>query len=234
MSGTTEIPPQNQLGVAAWALYDWANSAFPTVIITFVFATYFTQGIVQDDVAGTSLWGYTMSLSALAVALVTPLLGSIADQTGRRKPWLAAFTALAIVSSALLWFARPDVEFVLWALIFAGLGNFAFESGMVFYNSLLPDVAGKGRLGRVSGWAWGAGYAGGLVCLAIALVGFVQTDTPLFGIGKEDAAHIRSTALLVTVWFLIFSLPLFAFTPDRPPTGVRKREAIRTGLAVSS
>ena len=232
MTGPTETPPISPLGVGAWALYDWANSAFPTVIITFVFATYFTQGIVQDDVAGTSLWGYTMSLSALGVALVTPLLGAIADQTGRRKPWLLAFTALAIVSSALLWFAKPDVEFILWALIFAGLGNFAFESGMVFYNSLLPDVARKDRLGRISGWAWGAGYAGGLVCLVIALVGFVQTDTPWFGIGKEDAAHIRATALLVTVWFLIFSLPLFALTPDRSSTGVRKREAIRTGCAV--
>ncbi len=231
MTGPTEIPHTSKISVAAWALYDWANSAFPTVIITFVFATYFTQGIAQDDIAGTRLWGYTMSLSALAVALVTPFLGAIADQTGRRKPWLAAFTTLAIVSSALLWFARPDVEFILWALIFAGLGNFAFEAGMVFYNSLLPDVAGKDRLGRISGWAWGAGYAGGLVCLVIALVGFVQTDTPWFGIGKEDAMDIRATALLVAVWFLIFSLPLFALTPDRSSTGIRKREAIRTGLA---
>ncbi|MDG2034011.1 MAG: MFS transporter, partial [Rhodospirillales bacterium] len=178
MTGPTDIPSTGKLGVVAWALYDWANSAFPTVVITFVFATYFTQGIVQDHVAGTSLWGYTMSLSALAVALVTPLMGAIADQTGRRKPWLATFTALAIVSSALLWFAKPDMEFILWALIFAGLGNFAFESGMVFYNALLPDVARKDHLGRISGWAWGAGYAGGLVCLVIALVGFVQTDTP--------------------------------------------------------
>ncbi len=231
MIGPTDIPSTGKLGVVAWALYDWANSAFPTVVITFVFATYFTQGIVQDHVAGTSLWGYTMSLSALAVALVTPLLGAIADQTGRRKPWLATFTALAIVSSALLWFAEPDMEFLLWALIFAGLGNFAFESGMVFYNALLPDVAGKGHLGRISGWAWGGGYAGGLVCLVIALVGFVQTDTPWFGVGKEDAAHIRATVLLVAVWFLIFSLPLFALTPDRSSTGMPIRQAIQTGLA---
>ena len=107
-----------------------------------------------------------MSLSALAVALVTPLLGSIADQTGRRKPWLAAFTALAIVSSALLWFAEPDVEFVLWALIFAGLGNFAFESGMVFYNSLF---AGCGR--KKPAWqSFWLGLGSGL-CRGIGLPG---------------------------------------------------------------
>ena len=179
-------------GVLAWALYDWANSSFPTVVITFVFAAYFTKGVAADEITGTSQWGYAMSASALAVAVAAPIFGAIADQSGRRKPWLAVFTLIAVIASALLWFVRPDVSFVVLALILAGIGNFAFESGMVFYNAMLPDLTPAKRIGRVSGWAWGLGYAGGLSCLVIALFGFVQTDTPLFGLSKETAEHLRA------------------------------------------
>ena len=230
MMETVGQRPSTKTGVFAWALYDWANSAFPTVVITFVFATYFTQGIVKDEVTGTSLWGYAMSVSGLAVALFAPLLGAISDQTGRRKPSLAIFTGIAVLSSAFLWFAEPDPKYIIWALVFAGVGNFAFESGMVFYNAMLPDIARKDSLGRISGWAWGAGYAGGLVCLVIALIGFVQTDTPWFGLEKDAAANIRATTLLVSIWFLVFSIPLFAFTPDRAPTLMPIGKAIYNGL----
>ena len=124
----------NRKGLISWALYDWANSAFPTVIITFIFGTYFTQGIAVDEITGTSQWGYGMSVSAIFVAVLLPVLGAIADQRGPRKPWLFFFTIIAVVATACLWFARPDTNYVLMALIMAGLANFAFEAGMVFYN----------------------------------------------------------------------------------------------------
>ena len=81
----------NKKGLISWCLYDWANSAFPTVITTFVFAAYFTKGVAADEISGTSQWGYALSLSAIAIAIVGPLLGSIADQSGRRKPWIIFF-----------------------------------------------------------------------------------------------------------------------------------------------
>ena len=221
----------NRNGLISWAIYDWANSAFPTVVITFVFATYFTQGIAANKILGTSQWGYAISLSAVAVAFLSPILGAIADQGGRRKPWLLFFTLLAALSSALLWFAKPDPTFVLWALVFVGLGNFAFESGMVFYNAMLPDIAPAHRLGRISGWGWGTGYAGGLACLVVALIGFVQAETPWFGVGRDAAANIRSTALLVAIWFLIFALPLFFFTKDRQSHGLKIGIAISQGVS---
>jgi UMF1 family MFS transporter len=219
----------NRRGQIAWAFYDWANSAFPTVILTFVFATFFTQKIAENEITGTSQWGYAMSLSALAVAVVAPILGAIADNSGRRKPWLGGFTLMAVISSALLWFAEPNTTFILWALVFAGLGNFAFESGMVFYNAMLPDICKPERFGRLSGWAWGLGYAGGLSCLVIALFGFAQAERPWFGLSKEGAENIRGTATLVAVWFIVFSLPLFLFTPDKPATGVPFGQAVRDG-----
>ena len=218
-------------GLIAWALYDWANSAFPTVIATFVFAAYFTKGVAADTVTGTAQWGWAMSLSALSVAALGPVLGAVADFGGRRKPWLAVLTALCVGATALLWYTEPDPSWALWALILVALANFAFEMGMVFYNAMLPDLAPPSRLGRWSGWGWGTGYAGGLACLVLALIALVQAETPLFGLDKDAAEHVRATAPLVAVWFALFSLPLFLFTPDKPSGGLPAAEAVHRGLA---
>ena len=217
-------------GLVAWCLYDWANSAFPTVVITFVFAAYFTKGVAKDFVTGTAQWGWAMSVSALGVAFIAPILGSIADKGGRRKPWLLVFTVLTIIASALLWQIKPNVSFVLLALILAGLGNFAFEMGMVFYNAMLPNIAPRKMLGRWSGWGWGLGYIGGLSCLALTLVGFVQTETPWFGLNRDMAEHLRATPVLVAVWFALFAIPLFLFTPDQPSRRLSPMMAIRDGI----
>lgn len=215
----------------SWCLYDWANSAFPTVITTFVFAAYFTKAVAADPVAGTSQWGVAMSLSGLAIAVAGPVLGAIADHGGRRKPWIAVFTMLCVTLTALLWFVRPDPAFALYALVLVAAANFSFEMGGVFYNAMLPGLAPHGRLGRLSGWAWGVGYAGGLTCLVVALSGFVQADNPWLGLDRAAAEHVRATAPLVALWFALFSLPLFAWTADVPATGVGLAEAARRGIA---
>jgi UMF1 family MFS transporter len=215
----------------SWCLYDWANSAFPTVIITFVFATYFTGSVALDKITGTAYWGYTMSLSALAVAIAAPVFGAIADNSGRRKTWLGFFTALCIFASCVLWFVEPDPSFALMALVTAGLANFAFETGMVFYNAMLPGLVRKSHLGRVSGWGWGLGYFGGLFCLALTLIGLVQPESPWFGLEKETAEHVRATALLVAMWYAIFSIPLFLFTPDKIASDISIVGAIKKGLS---
>jgi MFS transporter, UMF1 family len=217
--------------LVSWCLYDWANSAFPTVIITFVFATYFTGSVALDKVIGTAYWGYTMSLSAMAVAIVAPIFGAIADNSGRCKPWLGFFTALCILASCVLWFVEPDPSFALMALVTAGLANFAFEMGMVFYNAMLPGLARQSHLGRVSGWGWGLGYFGGLFCLALTLVGLVQPETPWFGLEKEMAEHVRAAALLVAIWYAVFSVPLFLFTPDRTARNISFLNSMKKGLA---
>ncbi|MEM9684884.1 MAG: MFS transporter, partial [Pseudomonadota bacterium] len=218
-------------GIYGWCIYDWANSAFNTIIGTFVFSVYFARGIYGDETAGSAVWGYALGTAGVCVALLSPVLGAIADRGGARKPWLAGFVLLTLVSTALLWFATPEKSMVAYALACVIVATITFELANVFYNSMLEEVAPPGMIGRISGWAWGMGYAGGLGCLTLALVGFIQPETPPFGLSKENAENIRATVLLVVFWFGLFSLPLFLLTPDRASAGLSIGRAVTDGLA---
>ncbi len=227
-------PAADRLGIFSWCLYDWANSAFSTVIGTFVISVYFARSIYGDATAGASAWGYAIGISGLVVAILSPFLGAIADHAGRRKPWIGVFVTLTILPTALLWYAEPDRSFVLFTLMTVGLANVAFELAGVFYNAMLPDIAPRPYLGRVSGWAWGLGYAGGLTCLAIALFGFTGLDgdsAGFLGLPEENSENVRATAPLVAIWFAVFSLPLFFLTRDEPDSGLSIRTSIRRGIS---
>ncbi len=225
--------PSSTAARFAWALYDFANSAFAAVIVTFVFATYFSQAVAVDPITGTAQWGWAMTVSAVITALLSPVLGAIADRGGRRKPWLFGFTWLAVAGCLLLWLARPyesGQSWVLFTLVAVALANLGIEVAGVFYNAMLPEIAPKARLGRWSGWAWALGYAGGMSCLILALVGFVQADPPWFGLDQQTAEHVRITGPLVGLWLFLFSLPMLVLTPDRQSAGLPARSAVRQGL----
>ena len=225
------MTPPTKPALAAWCLFDWANSAYFTVIVTFVFATYFTEAVAANPTLGTTQWGYASSLAGLAIALLAPALGAIADQGRGRKAWAILFSLICIVATALLFNVRPtpaDVPLALALVVVATLGA---EFAIVFYNAMLPGLAAPERMGRLSGFGWGVGYVGGLGCLAVALVGFVQTDAPWFGVGKEEAANIRATAPMVALWYLAFLLPFAFLTPDTPGRGLAPMAALKTGLA---
>ncbi len=224
-------PPFDRRAVAAWCLYDWANSPFPTVVTTFIFAAYYTSAVAADAGDALAQWGVMQGQPALVIALVSPVLGAIADRGGRRKPWLAVFTLAMAAGSGLLWLVHPDPGDAWLLLWLVGLAMVAFEVGMVFYNAMLPSLAPYNWLGRVSGWAWGLGYFGGLSCLAILLYGFIQTEAPPFGLAKESAQHVRIAGPFVALWIVLFSLPVFLYTPDRAASGVTARVAVREGLA---
>jgi len=214
----------------SWALYDWANSAFFTIILTFVFAQYFSVSVVQDEVAGTNAWGNIVGISGVFIAILAPMLGAIADQSGRRKPWLISFTLLCVLSCAMLWTVTPNQDQFWNAALWVGLGTLGAEFAFIFYNAMLPDLASQERTGRWSGWAWGLGYVGGVTSLVVALYGFIETDARLFSLDRDQAEHVRATFVLVAVWYLVFALPAFIFTPDRPPTGLSLGAAARAGL----
>lgn len=219
-------------GTISWCLYDLANSAFPTVITTFVFATYFTTAVAENPVSGQAIWGNVMATAAILIAVLAPVCGAIADFSGGRKAWLAVFSVLCMVATASLWFVTPDESAIPIAVAGIIVATIGFELGMVFYNAMLPDVASPDYYGRISGWGWGLGYLGGLCALVIALFGFVQTDTPLFGITKEGAAHVRATTILVALWFAVFCLPTFLFVREKPratqPMGIAVKSGVRS------
>ncbi len=231
-SRPSAAPAASRRALLSWCLYDWANSAFPTVIITFVFATYFTGNVAPTPVIGTAWWGYMLGLSGLVIALLSPPMGAVADQSGRRKPWMLAFTALCVVATAVLWGVAPGARYVTVALVTVALANLGFEFATVFYNAMLPDLAGRGWMGRLSGWGWGLGYAGGLACLVLALVLFIEAEPPLFGLDKQAAEHVRAAGPLVALWMAVFAVPLFLWVPDRPSRGLTLGQALRSGLAV--
>lgn len=196
-------------------MYDFANSAFTTLIVTFIYATYFTKAIAADEIVGTALWSRGVTISALTVAILSPLVGALADQSHHRKRYLAGFTLVAILGASLLYLPLPGQT--LFALSLFVLANVAFEMANVFYNAYLPDIAPQGKLGTISGLGWGVGYAGGLSAMALAMVTLVNADPPWFGVTKALGQNIRATNLLVAGWFALFAIPLFLWVPEARP-----------------
>ena len=227
----TSAPNLDRRAIAAWCVYDWANSAFPTVVTTFVFATYFTQSVASDPVSGTAQWGHALAVAGFAIAFLSPVLGSIADLTGKRKLWLAIFSAINVLAMALLWYVRPAPEFVPLGLVAIAVSTVAFEVATVFYNALLPDLAPPSHIGRVSGWGWGVGYVGGIICLAVVLFAFVDAEPPPFGLDRATAEHVRIAGPFSALWYAVFALPLFIFVPEPRVAAIRFSQALGRGLA---
>lgn len=204
------------------------------MIITFIFSVYFARGIVGDEVAGSAQWGYALALSGILIALLSPPLGAIADDYGARKKFLIFFSLLCVIPTAFLWFAVPDPALgnVLMVLTLVVTANVGFEIALVFANAMLPHIAPPAMIGRISGWAWGIGYMGGLSCLVLSLVGLVGLGEmkPLIALPQEHSEHIRATGPLVALWFVVFLLPLLLLTEDVARTGMSMSDAARKGF----
>ena len=217
-------------GLFAWALYDWANSSYFVIIQTFIFAAYFTKTIAVNIEVGTAQWGNMIGLAGFLLAVTAPVFGAIADQAGRRKPWIAAFTVLCVIACGLLWFAKPGADSLWLALSMGFLATIGAEFAFIFYSAMLPDLVSADRLGRWSGWGWGMGYAGGLACLLVALFAFIQTGGAWLGLDAGKSEPVRATFLLTAIWYALFSLPLFFMTPDTPSTNKKISDSIRHGF----
>lgn len=233
-------PYAGRAALTGWVLFDWAAQPYFTLITTFVYAPFFASAIAADPARGQALWGFATSAAGLTIAFFSPVLGAIADAGGPRKPWIAAFGALLVIGTALLWFGKPgdpaSVLIVLAAYVLATIGA---EFATVFNNAMMPSLVPPERFGRLSGTGWAAGYVGGLVSLVLTL-GFLAADpqtgrtligvAPLFGLDPELREGDRAAGPLSAVWFVVFVTPLFVFTPDyatRRPI----RSAVREGLS---
>jgi len=213
--------------VLAWIAYDWAFSAFNTVVVTFVIATYFVQAVAPDPASGTAQWAAAQTVAGLVIAALAAPLGVLADQGGHRRALLAAFTLLLAVCTGLLWFVRPGEAYAMRALVLVGAATVGAELAGVFYNAMLPELAPPGRVGLLSGLAWGAGYLGGIACLAACLFGLIERTPPPFGLDPHAAEPVRATALFAAAWVLAFAAPLL-LTPGAG--GAPRAAGLRAGL----
>ena len=220
--------PYSKLTVFSWSMYDFANQPFTTLIVTFIYGTFFTKVIAENEIVGTLLWSRGITITALIVAFLSPIMGAIADKGGYRKLYLIFWTWVSIAGSLLLWFPiEGQVIFALTAFI---IGNVGFEMGGVFCNAFLPEIAPKEKIGRISGYGWSFGYVGGLIALALGLLLFINPEIPIFNLDKSTHEHIRGTNIMVAIWFAVFSIPTFLFVNENHRSGKKKTNLIADSI----
>ena len=190
-----------------FALYDFANSAFTTIIITFIFSTYFAKQIAPNPVLGQSYWGWTIGITGLLVALIGPLIGSFADKKNCTEFFIKLFTIICIILTSFLWFSKPSEKYLLYTLIIVALANFFYELSLIFYNSILKRISNYNNLGKSSGFSFALGYIGGILILIVCIKIFIDNDVLPFGLSKENSENIRATSIVVALWYLFFSIP---------------------------
>lgn len=235
---TADKPATTRRGIVGWMLFDWAAQPFFTVITTFIFGPYFVSRLTEDHAQGQALWGYTLTVSGIIIAILSPVLGSIADATGPRKPWIGFFAVIKIVSLAMLWFAAPGSP-IIYAAIFMVLATVAAEFSIVFNDSMMTRLVDEKDVGRISNIAWGLGYLGGMIVLiaVVALLAGSPEDgktaagiDPLFGLDPAKGEDARITGPISALWYLVFIIPMFLFTPDATKATMSLRKATVTGL----
>ena len=232
-----EYVAADKKGIWSWMLFDFAAQPYHTLIITFIFAPYFASFVASDPVSGQSQWGYGTAIAGIIIAVMSPILGSIADATGPRKPWIFAFSILGFIGSFMLWWALPyqegtsSVFIALLALVILMIG---FEFAAVFNNAMMPTLVPREQLGRLSGNAWSLGYVAGLFTLIIVLLTMASNGKgltllgiePMFGIDAGLKEGERATGPLTAIWYLVFVLPLLVFTPD-----IKRRKKITGAIS---
>src|SRR6478752_3389661 len=188
-------PPRS--AVVSWIFFDWAAQPYFTLITTFVFAPYFAGFVAPDPASGQALWGFATAAAGLMIALMSPVLGAIADASGRRKPWIAVFGLLLVIGSSLMWFGKPGDPSVIPPLLLAyAIASVGVEFATVFNNAMMPTLVPPDRIGRLSGTGWATGYIGGILSLILVL-GFLaaspETGRTLFGLaplfGLDRVTH---------------------------------------------
>jgi UMF1 family MFS transporter len=219
-------------------LFDWATQPFYTLVVTFLFGPYFVNGFIRDPALGATLWAYATGVAELVAALLAPVLGSIADAGLPRKPWIAGFSVLLVVGLCGLWVAVPgQTGMAPLVLLSFALATIGAELATVFNNAMMPSLVSHKRLGTLSGIGWAAGYVGGLVTLVL-VAGFIVADphtgktlvglNPITPVDVATRADERLVGPFSALWYVIFVLPLFLFTPDRP--GTRAAAPVKTGI----
>ncbi len=242
------LSPEGKRCIRGWWAFDWASQPYFTLGLTFVFGPYFAS-VASDYFMGTgldetaadaqaqSLWSLGQTLTGIFIAICAPVLGALADNAGRRMPWVVLFSIFYVIGAAGLWYLTPDGSFLTGALICFGVGLIGAEFTTIFTNSLLPDLGTEEQIGRISGWGFAIGYAGGVTALFIMLLLFVEQDggttligmAPALGLDPETMQGTRFVGPFMALWYAIFMIPFALWvrevkrptTPGGVPTALR-------------
>lgn len=223
--------------IFGWILFDWACQPVATLVTTFIYAPYFASAVASSPAEGQALWGFAAAAAGIVIALTSPFVGAVADATGTRKPWIAAFGVLLILGSIGLWFGKPgDQSTIMVVLVSFTVLTIGMEFATVFNNAMMPSLVPPNKIGWLSGLGWATGYLGGLVSLVVALL-FLSTNPktgltligtpPAFGLDAAAREGDRFIGPLTAIWFVVFVLPLFLLTPDNS-------KALKLGPAIKS
>ena len=216
-----------------WYFFDWASQPYHTLLMTFIFGPYFASvaaavfmgdGLAEEaaKAQAQASWGWMQSLAGLTIAFGAPLMGALADTTGRIRPWMAAFSVLYVFGAGMLWFAYPDGSNMWTMLLVFAVGFIGAEYALIFINSQLPSLGDDETVGDISGSGFAFGYVGGLVALAIMLIFFAEQGNgktlvgldPLFGLDPAQREGTRFVGPFSALWYAVFMIPYFLWVRD--------------------
>lgn len=237
----------NRKRIWGWWFFDWASQPYHTLLLTFIFSIYFAEVAKRHYIAlgesstlagahAQALWGYGLSAAGIIIAVFAPILGAIADSSGRRMPWVWFFSGLYVIGAAGLWWLIPTQPALVQAVVLFGIGLIGVEFATIFTNAQLPGLAPRDEIGRVSGSGYAFGYLGGVVALALMLLLFAEAPNgrtligipPLFGLDPALREGTRFVGPFTAIWYVVFMIPFFLWVKE---TGPRRPIRIRPALS---
>lgn len=201
--------------IFVWTLFDFANTSFSIIVVTFLYAVYFKKTVASGEPVGDLYWSFATSIAMIVTAVISPILGAIADYSAGKKRFLLFFTTLCIIATASLYFVEEGTIF--WGIFLFVIANIGFEAGLVFYDAFLPEITEPKNYGRVSGYGFAMGYLGSLATLALVYP-FITAD------------KIRETFIVSAIFFFVFSIPLFLFLRDSRKNIQRTESYFKIGV----
>ncbi len=232
-----------------WFFFDWASQPYNTLLLTFIFGPYFAevgkahylaQGLAPDaaGAAAQAYWGAALTVSGLFIAILAPILGAVADSSGRRMVWIWTFSVVYVAGSWGLWWLLPDGHALFWPIVLFAIGLIGMEFATIFTNALLPDLGAHEEIGGISGSGFAFGYVGGVVSLIVMLTLLAESGasgktligiSPLFGLDPALREGTRSVGPFVALWYVVFMVPFFLWVKE--PRVNRARVSLAAALA---
>jgi len=229
-----EITPRKKIW--GWFFFDWASQPYNTLLLTFIFGPY-VKSLIGDGAKAQTVWAFWVAGAGMVIAVMAPILGTLADNFGHRLRWIWLFSAMYVVGSLGLWWSAPGNFNISVIMLFFVIGLIGMEFATIFTNSMLPELGSRDELGRLSGNGWAFGYVGGLLALVVMLLFFAEQDNgktligldPLFGLDSAAREGTRFVGPLTALWYVVFMIPFFLWVRDPrklPVSGARTRQAL--------